>query len=268
MKKRGEITIFLVLILSVISVFIIRLSGLERRYISGSEAVYAVDDALRSCFAEYNRELFDRYHILVIDSSYKFADSGADRVKEHFMMYLSGSITQNGICSVDIPDIKNAGEENYRYLYESAVGYAAKEMIPDPRLSVHGDDALFLTYLLNVFGNCRNPSDGCIRDGETEFLLYGNGSDSDNIFRATEEYEERGEGDYDDHLCHRLEEEDMEDLRRRFADLLTEYMRSSDSPGFDLQTCYCAITVETVMKGIGSGEYGITRRYAYEGKDM
>ena len=60
----------------------------------------------------------------------------------------------------------------------------------------------------------------------------------------------------------------MGELRRRFADLLTEYMRGNNSPGFDLRTCYCDITVETVLNGTGSGEYGITRRYAYDATDM
>lgn len=73
---RGGITVFLTLILSVLSGFIIALTGLTKRYIAKSEAVYAVDNAVRSCFAEYNRELFDRYHILLIDSSYKGYEKG------------------------------------------------------------------------------------------------------------------------------------------------------------------------------------------------
>ena len=102
MKQRGEITIFLVLVLSLISAFIIRLSGPERRYVSGSEAVYAVDNALRSCFAEYNRELFEKYHILLIDSSFMSPEGGIDRIEDHFSMYLTNSIVANEICDVSV----------------------------------------------------------------------------------------------------------------------------------------------------------------------
>lgn len=105
MKKRGEITVFLALILSVISAFILLLIQHVRTYVYRSEIVCAVDNAVRSCFAEYNKELFDRFGILLIDSSYKGPEGGIDNVEDHFSMYLTESLSTGEVYEVSIyPD--------------------------------------------------------------------------------------------------------------------------------------------------------------------
>ena len=114
-EKRAEITVFLTLILSVVSAFIISLSTLAERYVSKSEASYATDCAVMSCFAEYNRELFDRFGILLIDSSFKTPEGGIDRIKEHFSMYLTNSLTVNELrgVSVSVSDNSQPCEDKY-----------------------------------------------------------------------------------------------------------------------------------------------------------
>ena len=104
MKRKGVITVFLTLTLSVIAVFILMLERGVRIYIARSEAEYAVDNAVRSCFAEYNRELFEKYHILAIDSSYKTEEGGLDRIEEHFSAYISESLSANELCSVSVSE--------------------------------------------------------------------------------------------------------------------------------------------------------------------
>ena len=65
MKKRGSVTVFITLLMTVIAAFILTLVS----YVSGIsdklEAEYAADNAIRSCFAEYNRELYKRFHIIL-----------------------------------------------------------------------------------------------------------------------------------------------------------------------------------------------------------
>ena len=119
-RKNGEITVFLTLMLSVISAFYISLSSLAQKYVSKSEAQYAVECAVRSCFAEYNRELFEEYQILLIDSSFRTAEGGLDRVEDHFMMYLDNSITANTVCavSVSVNDGAVSAREKYGITYE------------------------------------------------------------------------------------------------------------------------------------------------------
>ena len=258
-KHKGGITVFLTLILSSLSGFIIALTGLTKRYIAKSEAVYAVDNAVRSCFAEYNRELFDRYHILLIDSSYKGYEKGRDRIADHFTLYLENGICSNELCYVQILDAKSVSEMNCEYLYESGVKYAKEVTGIDGRLSGKDDDAYFLSYLLNV----------CTDYGDIEYLLYGFDSDEENVRLASGDYEtcpENEEMTYDLYLCNRLENEGILLLRRRFADLLTKHMYRNGSPGFDADECYYKVTFSAVLKGNNTGEYSVEREYAYNTK--
>ena len=256
-KQRGGITVFLALILSALSGFIITLSGLTKRYTAKSEAVYAVDNAVRSCFAEYNRELFDRYHILLIDSSYKGIDKGQARIADHFTLYMENGISENELCYVEISECKNAAEMNYEYLYDEGVGYAKEVTGIDDRLFGKDEDAYFLTYLLNV----------CTDVGDIEYILYGFESDEENLRLAAEDYEiskENGEMTYDRYLCKRLEDEGILLIRRRFAERLTDHMRGAGSPGFDPAECYHRIIFKAVLKGRNTGEYSVEREYAYD----
>ncbi len=258
-KQKGGITIFLTLILSSLSGFIIALTGLTKRYTAKCEAVYAVDNAVRSCFAEYNRELFERYHILLIDSSYKGHEKGKEKIKDHFTVYLENGICNNELCYVRISDEKRASGMNYEYLYESGVRYAREVTGIDERVSGKDDDAYFLSYILNV----------CKEEGDIEYLLYGSDSDEENIRLAFEEYEncvENAEIAYDLYLCDRLDAEEMPLLRERFAKRVTKHMYVNGSPGFDLGECYYNATFTAMLKSRSTGEYSVEREYAYNTK--
>lgn len=123
MKRRGSITVFLTLMLTVLASFVTVLSQTAQRYVCKSEAVYAMDCAIVSCFGEYNRELFDRFGILLIDSSYKTDEGGIDRVRDHFSMYLSESLTANELVDVTVSDCSDRSvlpdEEIVRYMRDS-----------------------------------------------------------------------------------------------------------------------------------------------------
>ena len=268
MKDKGSVTVFLTLMLSVIAAFIIALITSVRGYVSKSEAASAVDLAVRSCFAEYNRELFQRFHIPLIDSSYKCADNGIDRVREHFASYLESSMSTGVVQYVEVPSYTDALEGNGEYLYETAVRYAKEETGIDDRLSGYDDNAYFLTYLLDVCGNSESPSERPYRMGEIEYLLYGFDNDYENIRLAHEDCEEDGESDYEEYLIEKLEEEGLLLLRRRFSDLVTEYMRENGSPGFDFDKCYHSISFSAKIIGPSMGDYMITREYAYDDAKM
>lgn len=119
MKKRGEISVFLILLLPVLSSFLIALIMNVRILVSRSEAAYAVDNAVMSCFAEYNKAVYSQFGILLIDSSYKSTDGGVDRVAEHFSTYLENSMSTNTVCDVNIDAVPVTDE----YLYDAAMKY-------------------------------------------------------------------------------------------------------------------------------------------------
>ena len=134
MKHRGEISVFLVLILSVLSSFIIVLIMHVRTFISRSEAAYAMNNAVRSCFGEYNKAVFQEFHILLIDSSYKGTDGGPDAVADHFSTYLENSMTGSSPGSVRLKAIPVSDEQ----LYEAAVRYEEMKTGIDDRVSEDG----------------------------------------------------------------------------------------------------------------------------------
>ncbi len=264
MKKKGEITVFLVLILSVISAFVILLVTTVRKYVIRSESESAADLAVRSTFAEYNRTLFERFHILLIDSSYKSMDNGIDRIADRFAMYLGNSISKSEVSYIETGSGASALEGNCEYLYDAAVGYARNNPEADHDLSMEGDDAYFLSYLMSVCGYRDDPADGAVRSGEIEYLLYGFDDDRENIRLAESDYEECEDLTYEEFLKSRLEDEGIIQLCRRFGDIVTEYMKSNGSPGFDLGECYHRIEFTARIYSDTAGEYEVTREFAYE----
>lgn len=265
MKKKGEITVFLALMLSVISSFIIVLARYVRIFTAKSEAVYVVDNAVRSCFAEYNRALFERFHILLVDSSYKNTENGTDRVEDHFAMYLRNSLSQSELLDAAVTNSKSATDG--RYLYDAAVRYEKERGGIDLRLVASGDDAYFLSYILDVFGDDDIPCKDAARRGEIEYLLYGCESDDENISWAREDCGICEEIPYGDFLIRSLEDEDMDVLVDRFGDLVTEYMRKNGSPGFDLEECFFDMTFSADVDN-GAGQYTITRKYSYDAEGI
>ena len=267
-KKTGSITVFLTLMLSVLSAFVATLSSYAKSSVETAEASYAVDNAIRSCFAEYNRELFNRYHILLIDSSYKGQDNGERRVRDHFLTYLENGLTQNEACYADIKYCRNAAESCGEYVYDSAVRFAKEKIGIDPRLSGDGEEEYFLSYLINVLTDADDHCEGAQRMGEKEYILYGLESDAENINMALSEYSDAGETTYEDYLVRCMSETDISILRQRFCRVLTENMQKSGSPGFDLEKCYHHICVTAMLKGRQNGEYDITKEYAYVFSDI
>ena len=262
MKQQGEITVFLTLMLSVLAAFVIFLAGKVRLYASKSEAVCAIDNAVRSCFAEYNRELFNRFHILLIDSSYKGIEAGTDPVASHFSVYLENSMTKNEVCGVRIEDCRNASDDE-GYLYDEAVRYSRSELNIDDRIGKESDDAYFLTYLMDVCGNDDIPHGSAYRKGEIEYLICGCASDDENIRWAHIGHGGNEETTYEEYLLDCLMQEDISIVKARFSELVTEYMRQNGSPGFDLSNCYYDITFLADIKSSASEPFSITREYSY-----
>lgn len=272
MKRRGEIAVFLALLLSVLSAFLVALTANVRKQLEKGEAIIAMDAAIRSCFAEYNKVFYEKYHIYLIDTSFKEDTGGLDRLVEHFEVYMQANMSDVMLCETDISNEKNAYENNSEYLYSMAVDYAIKENIFDDRVESVGEDGRFISYLESVCGNCEDYDRDSERIGETEYLLYGFSEDIDNIELAREDYEKYLEiinenedvPTYEEFLIKKLSNEGILSLRRRFGELVTEYMRQNGSPGFLLDECYGYFSVCATVKGSNKREYTVTRDYGYD----
>ena len=255
MKKSGSVTVFLSLLLTVIAAFILTLESYAKGMMEKSGSAFAADNAIRSCFAEYNRELYKRFHILLIDSSYKASESGIDKVAGHFLTYMQGSMVQNEECLATIPESHCAAESGGEYIRDSAIHYARK---------ICGDEAGLADYSLEVLGHHFSPAEGAYRVGEIEYVIFGLGADEDNIEESRSLYENCPELTYREHLRACLEDVPDDVIVQRLCELMTEYMRANGSPGFDLETCYNSLTFSVKVNGSHIGEYGITKEYGYD----
>lgn len=96
--KRGQITVFLSLILSLI--LSILLAGIESARIAGMRMKLenAMDMGLYSVFAEYNRELLKQYDLYFIDTSYGSGTPSPFYTGEHLRDYMDYNLkTQKGL---------------------------------------------------------------------------------------------------------------------------------------------------------------------------
>lgn len=91
-RKNGEITIFLSLILSfVLGLLCVSFESARNQSIKFQEET-ALDASLRSCFGEYHTQLYEYYHLLFIDSSYRVSDSNLENIEDHLSAYMEENI--------------------------------------------------------------------------------------------------------------------------------------------------------------------------------
>lgn len=98
LNNRGQITVFLCLSMS--AMLLISIAALEgvRVYMARSKANISAKCAANSIMADYNSELFRRYHMLVIDVDY--GGRGEAYLEEKAEEYLEYNLNNNGLASV------------------------------------------------------------------------------------------------------------------------------------------------------------------------
>ncbi len=89
MRKDGYITVYLSLTVAVILIFIITLTEGARVQTIKFQTECVMDIGLSSVFAEYNRELLNRYGLFAIDASYGESKGRDERIKSHLLQYMN-----------------------------------------------------------------------------------------------------------------------------------------------------------------------------------
>ena len=93
--KKGEITVFFALLLSVLSLFLSTVIGNARLHTMHYFAKSGMYIALDSCLAEYHQELFRMYDLFYIDTSYKRKIANLNNLRDHIYAYLNNNLTFN-----------------------------------------------------------------------------------------------------------------------------------------------------------------------------
>lgn len=91
----GYLTVYLTLILAALIPFYLLLIDGARYNGAKFEAVCAVDAGMKSIMAEYSRALYNRYHILAIDSSYGNYASGKYNTEAHLLGYIRKNLNED-----------------------------------------------------------------------------------------------------------------------------------------------------------------------------
>ena len=90
--KKGEITVFLSLLLSsVLGLLCVTFKSAGNLSVKLQDEI-AMDAALRSCFGEYHKELYEKYDLLYIDSSYRVSNPGLENTAEHISEYMQKNL--------------------------------------------------------------------------------------------------------------------------------------------------------------------------------
>lgn len=141
MNNRGQTTILFSLIISVLMFFTFSALEVGRIYMSRVKTAAVVQSARLSIMADYNRELFERYHLLFMDPTYGTGSEAVleEKIKDYMEYSLneeSGKIYEFTIEEIAVTEKKNILDDDMRLLkkqiesYEKTAGifHRAKEV--------------------------------------------------------------------------------------------------------------------------------------------
>lgn len=107
-KVRGSVSVFFVLLLSLLLALLFALHAGIRRSTGELQTEYAMNASMNAVFAEYHRQLLEQYDILAIDTSYGTETAELQNTAEHLRRYMndnfgagSGARGLLGLSAVD-----------------------------------------------------------------------------------------------------------------------------------------------------------------------
>lgn len=130
-----------------------------------SESV--TEAAMESVLAEYHKDLFDRYDLLMVDLSYGSADGGTDRLSQRLEMYVTKSLSGSYLSALD----GGAG----------LVGLKLNDiLIPEYLLACDGDGSVFRRQIL-AYMRAEPVEDFLAETTDNISVLKSNGYDTRDV---------------------------------------------------------------------------------------
>ena len=130
MKNRGQITVFFSCMISVLLILTFTALEVGRIYCGRMKIRAAVRSAQSCILADYNRALFEKYHLLFEDPTY--GTGSFAMVEEKFRNYLDESLNGNDykknlynfdVCEVALSDHKTITDDHMKLLKKQIVDY-------------------------------------------------------------------------------------------------------------------------------------------------
>lgn len=128
MNNRGQTTIFFTLIISVLMLFTFSALEVGRIYLSRVKTAAVVQSARLSIMADYNRELFERYHLLFMDAGYGTGSEAVlEQKMEDYIVYSlneeNGKIYEFTIEELAVLETQNILADDMKLLKEQIAEY-------------------------------------------------------------------------------------------------------------------------------------------------
>ena len=114
MSNKGQTTVFFSLIISVLLLLTFTALEVTRIRMSRVKAMASVHSMRSNVMADYNRELFERYHLLFMDPTYGTGSYAAleERVTDYLDVTLNGKAKDSGIYQFSIGDLAVVEPQN------------------------------------------------------------------------------------------------------------------------------------------------------------
>ena len=134
MKNKGQITVLFSCMISILLVFTLTAIEVGRIYCGRMKLRAVIHSAQSSILADYNRELFERYHLLFMDPTYGTGSSAM--VEEKFSDYLKASLEGDGrlgglysLCVEEtaLSDCKTIMDDHMKQLKNQITDYEKEE---------------------------------------------------------------------------------------------------------------------------------------------
>lgn len=121
MRKKGEITVFLSMVLAVLLFFLEVCLESARLSMLRSQAQEALELAEYSVLSEFHRELLERYDLFYLDLGYGSGQEDVEYLKQRIRQFLNENLGQGRTAAVEVFGISRASDGNGQAFYEQAV---------------------------------------------------------------------------------------------------------------------------------------------------
>lgn len=123
MWKKGEITVFVSLLLAVLLFLLEACLWSARHAFARSQTEEALELAETSVLSEYHRELLERYDLFYVDLGYGTGREDTEYLKQRLRWFLKENLPKNSEAALEVWDFSRASDERGMAYYEQAVSH-------------------------------------------------------------------------------------------------------------------------------------------------
>ena len=206
--EKGAITVWLTLLLIVMLCFLIIIIEFVRAYQAKSICLQSTKTAIISTMADYEPDIYDNYHIFVLDECYGKTETNREKLKDKVLRYANESVNPNYntdektldimgcyVEKVSINEVKCLEEDNENLLnqinrYMTMHLTESKVMELCDYYGTTKENILLCEYIFSHFSSYKSTYIlGYMKKNfiyEIEYILMGDKTDNDNIAKVKE----------------------------------------------------------------------------------